>query len=61
MAKPETKPDTEKRIAELEGTIASAISLIESGERGSALRLLKTGTPAPPKSSTSVITGPAVA
>jgi hypothetical protein len=51
------KTDPAKRVAELEGIIASAIKAFEDGERGTALRLLKTGNPAPPKSSTAVITG----
>lgn len=45
----------EKRVGELESIIASAIALIESGERGSALKMLKTGKVKPTTSSTGVI------
>lgn len=50
-----SKPDPTKRIAELETIIASAITMIEGGERGSALRLLKTGSTTPPKTTTGVL------
>lgn len=47
--------EPERRIAALETVIATAIALIEAGERGSALRLLKTGNTKPPTTSTAVI------
>lgn len=43
------------RIAELEGVIAQAIAKIEGGERGTGLRILKTGKATVPMSSTGVI------
>lgn len=48
--------DHKKRCAELETIIASAITLMEDGERGTALRLLKTGSAKPPVTSTGVLT-----
>lgn len=48
--------EPERRIAALETVIATAIALIEAGERGSALRLLKTGNFKPPVSGTGVLT-----
>lgn len=48
-------PDYKKRCAELESIIASAISLGEAGERGSMMRLLRTGKSTPPPSTTAVI------
>jgi hypothetical protein len=53
------KTEHEKRCAELEGIIAQAITALEDGERGTCLRLLKTGKAKPPISSTGVIAGSA--
>jgi len=55
----QSQPDSQKRCAELEGIIASAIKALEDGERGTCLRLLKTGKSKPPTSTTSVIGGSA--
>jgi hypothetical protein len=56
---PMAKTEHEKRCAELEGIIAQAITALEDGERGTCLRLLKTGKAKPPISSTGVIAGSA--